>query len=382
MTFILTLTFSCQQETVQLEETGTGDEGLKALELTAADGSRLYEQNCLACHGDLENSAKKGKSELAIRIALENVQAMSGLKGKFTPEEIAVLSEALKLTPSSSEPSPVNVGGTTFIGNSARGAELFRNRNCIGCHTGSLYDQIRGATLTSFNIAITEPSTNMGSYFDLSTQEKVDIVEYLKNLPVGGGDPSAARAAFRDSVYQITSSNSCVNCHGSGLLAHGSNNLTEAYNAAIGLVNFADMPNSKMVRTMRGENPEVAGHQVFSDQAVIQMQAAINQWKEFEAPDGTQNASTAMKAFRDSVYVVTRSNCLGCHRAGGRSRHASDNLTEAYNQALQYINFNDPSNSVLRTKALGPGHGGGAYPQAAAELNAAIEYWRGAEEAN
>ena len=220
----------------------------------------------------------------------------------------------------------------------------------------------------------------MGSYFGLSQQEKLDIIEYLKVLPVGGGNPSTKQSVFRDTVYQITSSQSCVNCHSSGLLAHGSNNLNEAYNAAINLVNFTNMPSSKFILTMKGENPDSPNHQVFSPELVIEMQAAINAWKDFEAPDGTQNFSAKTKAFRDSVYVVTRSHCVGCHRSGGRSRHASDDLFEAYDEAKIFTDFNNPAGSTLRTKAQS--HGGGSYPTAARELTTAIEYWKSVEDSN
>ena len=67
-----------------------GDEAV-----TRSEGKDLYQKNCSGCHGDLEESAKAGRSMNRIRTAVRTVHQNKAL-ASLSDEQILLISLALK----------------------------------------------------------------------------------------------------------------------------------------------------------------------------------------------------------------------------------------------------------------------------------------------
>ncbi len=85
---------------------------------------------------------------------------------------------------------------------------------------------------------------------------------------------AGSQEAFEQTVYPITRAN-CVSCHQTQSPVHASSDVAEAHVAATSKVNFANIPNSRLVKKLRDEN-----HNCWSDCGANadEMQAAIEEW--------------------------------------------------------------------------------------------------------
>ena len=76
------------------------------------------------------------------------------------------------------------------------------------------------------------------------------------------------------------------------------------------------------------------------------------------ATESTQGAGgTPVQAFQSSFYAFAQTNCAQCHGVSQSPLFAVSNVTTAYNNALSYVDFSNPANSLLVTYA-GNGHCG------------------------
>lgn len=91
------------------------------------------------------------------------------------------------------------------------------------------------------------------------------------------------------------------------------------------------------------------------------------------------NANSSVMAFENSVWPLSRNNCVSCHTTRF-PKHANEFPVVAHDDLLNggYINFNNPSNSSLVIKIMG-GHNCGTPTQCnnlANEYIQEIIYWR------
>ena len=118
---------------------------------------------------------------------------------------------------------------------------------------------------------ITVVYTNCGSPF--STQSQL-----VWKSNVYGGSDEASYEAFRATVYPITRAN-CAGCHETQTPKHASPDYKVAHDDIImgSKVNFANIPNSRLVKKLRDEN-----HNCWSscDADADEMQVAIEDWNE------------------------------------------------------------------------------------------------------
>lgn len=112
--------------------------------------------------------------------------------------------------------------------------------------------------------AITVVFTHCGSPF--SSQS---TLVWKSNVMIAGSEE-----AFEQTVYPITRAN-CVSCHQTQSPTHASGDVSEAHEAALGKVNFANIPGSRLVRKLRDEQ-----HNCWSDCAsnADEMESAIEEW--------------------------------------------------------------------------------------------------------
>lgn len=112
--------------------------------------------------------------------------------------------------------------------------------------------------------AIITVYTNCGSPF--STQS---ALTWKSNMMLSG-----SKEAFEATVYPLTRAN-CVACHNAQAPAHASSDVDTAHDAAYSKVNFANIPNSRLVRKLRDEN-----HNCWSNCAdnADEMQTAVEDW--------------------------------------------------------------------------------------------------------
>ena len=93
-----------------------------------------------------------------------------------------------------------------------------------------------------------------------------------------GGSASVSYDAFEKSVYPITRTN-CVSCHQTQQPQHASADVKTAHDALITgfKVNFANIPNSRMVKKLREDNHNCWGD---CEENATEMEAAIAEWNE------------------------------------------------------------------------------------------------------
>ena len=71
-----------------------------------------------------------------------------------------------------------------------------------------------------------------------------------------------------------------------------------------------------------------------------------------------QAAVTSVQAFSQTLYTVTRANCLGCHDSGQMPFHASSNVQTAHDAVINnsLVNFTTPTSSKMYIKVKGGHH--------------------------
>lgn len=82
--------------------------------------------------------------------------------------------------------------------------------------------------------------------------------------------------------------------------------------------------------------------------------------------------NASLTAFQNTVYPITRANCVNCHSS--QRPHASPDALTAHDYAVTITNFTTPANSTLVTR-IRNGHQG-VNPNLADQLEAAIIQWR------
>ena len=85
---------------------------------------------------------------------------------------------------------------------------------------------------------------------------------------------AGSEEAFEKTVYPITRAN-CINCHTTQAPTHAADDPKAAHTAALSKVNFANIPNSRLVLKLRNDQ-----HNCWGDCAANadEMQAAIEDW--------------------------------------------------------------------------------------------------------
>jgi hypothetical protein len=89
-------------------------------------------------------------------------------------------------------------------------------------------------------------------------------------------------------------------------------------------------------------------------------------------------ANPGQEGFRNSVYVITRRDCVACHASIYSPLHASPDLDLAYTAAKSKVNFADIPASALVAKVK-DGHCGAKCMTDGSEMIAAITAWKAAE---
>lgn len=181
---------------------------------------------------------------------------------------------------------------------------------------------------------------------------------------------SEKREAFSDTVYPLLVSN-CSGCHSetspdtTGItpkFAHTDVATAHAVVENLGLVSFTDSENSRLVTRLLG------GHTCWSDCAedANTVLNAIIAWKEIigdgdvvidpvleENPSvspPTGNKTDIVSAFGESVWLIVRENCAGCHDGGVEVTEFADADKEIAYDALiarNLVDIDNPSDSVI-----------------------------------
>lgn len=97
------------------------------------------------------------------------------------------------------------------------------------------------------------------------------------------------------------------------------------------------------------------------------------------ATESTQGSGgTPVQAFQSSFYAFAQTNCAQCHGVSQSPLFAVSNVTTAYNNALSYVDFSNPANSLIVTYA-GNGHCGvNACANNSSAALAAVNIWAAA----
>lgn len=202
--------------------------------------------------------------------------------------------------------------------------------------------------------------------------------------------------AFEDSVYQITRSR-CAACHTTQNPRHAHADSQIAHDVIIDQfkVNFANIPNSRIVAKIRDEN-----HACWSDclSDSQEMEAAVQYWadkvSEIDAENNNSNNNgntsgdngggyveqvESADVFETTVYQITRQRCVGCHN-NLSPRHASDDVIEAHNVVMNngLVNFNNINSSRLVQRLSVDAHQcwNGDCAANAVEMATAIQTWK------
>jgi len=141
-----------------------GDSLTPARPPTATDGAALYVQNCAACHGNLENSSKRGATVARLEAAIAaNVGGM-GYLDSLTAQELDAIAAALA-------PSTLNTSSPT---GALDGPTLYA-QYCASCHGSLTNSTKRGTTAEKIKSAISWWWTDM-RLLDFLTDEEIQWI--------------------------------------------------------------------------------------------------------------------------------------------------------------------------------------------------------------
>jgi len=155
------------------------------------DGPTLYANNCMACHGDLANSAKLNRTATQIQAAIDaNTGGMGGLSG-LTPTEVQAIADALV---TATPPPPPPTDGPTLYAN-----------NCMACHGDLASSSKLNRTATQIQAAIDANTGGMGGLSGLTPTEVQSIADALVSTTPPPPPPTDGQSLY---------TNNCAACHG------------------------------------------------------------------------------------------------------------------------------------------------------------------------
>lgn len=147
---------------------------------SSALGKKLYENNCMSCHGVLENSDKMGTNYRAVESAIKDVSSMSHLSF-LTDDEITTIIEALKFNSQEfkyPEIESLCVDKDDIEGSDSKFLTPEELKNTITDLFGvGAYQSIK----SDIDMLITEPAYGEFSTFDVSINNLL-VKNYMKIL--------------------------------------------------------------------------------------------------------------------------------------------------------------------------------------------------------
>lgn len=217
-------------------------------------------------------------------------------------------------------------------------------------------------------------------------------------------NPELSIESFSRTVYPLTQAH-CGNCHKPDAVDsiqfpfHAHSDVTIAHDTALNSLNFANIPNSRLVEKLSNENHQCWSESCAADAA--QMQAAIESWAEElieyeksleEGPSLSEVATTdpvtfdraaSALVFKDTVHPLATEHCADCHRPNGKTLqqapfHAHTDYTIAHDAVVDTarVNFNNIPNSRLVKRLREDEHYCWSECGANAdEMQSAIETW-------
>jgi mono/diheme cytochrome c family protein len=126
------------------------------------NGVTLYAQNCAICHGALDSSAKRNRTEEQIEAAISTQTAMAGLKGKLSNAQLAEI--ACALSDSQGTPAP-------------DGAALY-NSNCTACHGALASSAKTGATFTRIKWGLANVPLMSATNLQALTDDEIHAISH------------------------------------------------------------------------------------------------------------------------------------------------------------------------------------------------------------
>jgi mono/diheme cytochrome c family protein len=119
------------------------------LKVGATDGPTLYAQSCASCHGSLASSSKIGATATRIQDAVNaNAGGMGGLSNLSAAQVQAIANALATQTP---PPPPTAADGPTLYAQS-----------CASCHGSLARSEVRGASVSEIQSAISRNKGGMG----------------------------------------------------------------------------------------------------------------------------------------------------------------------------------------------------------------------------